>query len=148
MRSMSRILAVAGFTLLAACSDATGAQQRTLYQRLGGYDAIAAVTDDFIGRLLGDPTFARFFPGLSTDSKKHLRQLVVEQLCQAAGGPCIYTGRTMKASHAGLAITEGEWNAAAGHLVASLNKFHVGAKEKDEVVAFVVTLKPDIVEKP
>ena len=85
---------------------------------------------------------------MSTDSKKHLRQLVVEQLCQAAGGPCIYTGRTMKASHAGLAITEGEWNAAAGHLVASLNKFHVGAKEKDEVVAFVVTLKPDIVEKP
>ena len=62
--------------------------------------------------------------------------------------PCFYTGRTMKASHAGLGITEAEWNAAATHLVAALDKYHVRKPEKDEVIAFVITLKPDIVEKP
>jgi hemoglobin len=123
------------------------AQQKSLYQRLGGYDAIAAVVDEFIGRLAGDQQFARFFAGLSTDSKKRLRQLLVEQLCEAAGGPCLYTGRAMKASHAGLGITEKEWEAGAKHLIAALDKFKVPQKEKDEVVAFVSTLKKEIVEK-
>jgi hemoglobin len=122
--------------------------QKTLYQRLGGYDAIAAVVDDFIGRLAGDQTFARFFLGFSVDSKKKLRQHIVNQFCEATGGPCIYTGRTMKASHMGLGITEAEWQAGAKHLVAALDKFKVPAKEKDDVIAFVSTLKADIVEKP
>jgi hemoglobin len=127
----------------------SAAQQapKTLYQRLGGYDAIALVTDDFVGRLAGDPRFARFFAGLSTDSKIRLRQHVVDQLCQVAGGPCFYTGRTMKVSHSGLGITGAEWDAAAGHLSASLDKYHVPAKEKGEVIAAVVKLRPDIVEK-
>ncbi len=123
------------------------AQQRSLYQRLGGYDAIAAVVDEFIGRLSGDQQFARFFAGFSTDSKKRLRQLLVEQLCEAAGGPCLYTGRAMKTSHAGLGITEKEWEAGAKHLIAALDKFKVPQKEKDEVVAFVSTLKKEIVEE-
>lgn len=137
--------------LLIGCAD-TQAQQnraaeRSLYQRLGGYDAIAAVTDDFIARLAGDAQFARFFGGLSTDSKLHLRQMVVEQLCAASGGPCVYVGRTMKASHAGLGITEREWSDAAAHLVASMDRYKVAKGEKDQVIAFVSTLKPDIVEK-
>ncbi len=120
----------------------------SLYKRLGGYDAIAAVTDDFIGRLVGDTQFKGFFAGHSTDSLKRIRQLVVDQLCAATGGPCVYIGRDMKTSHAGLNITEKDWDASVKHLVASLDKFSVPAKEKDDVLAAVSTLKKDIVDKP
>jgi len=120
---------------------------KSLYQRLGGYDAIAAVVDDFIGRLVADKQFSRFFGGSSVDSKKRLRQLIVDQFCEGTGGPCYYTGRPMKTSHTGLGITEQEWDVAAKHLIAALDKFKVPGKEKDEVIAFVTTLKKDIVEK-
>ena len=120
----------------------------SLYNRLGGYDALAAVTDDFLARLSTDPGLARFFVGHSTDSIKRIRQHVVDQLCAATGGPCVYTGRDMKTSHAGLAITEKDWDGSVRHLVATLDKFSVPAKEKDEVLTTVSTLKKDIVEKP
>ena len=119
----------------------------TLYKRLGGYDAVAAVADDFIGRLANDKQLGRFLTGLSEDSKKRLRQLIVDQFCAVTGGPCLYVGRDMKTSHRGLGITESDWDAAAKHLVATLNKFKVGKKEQDELVAAVTSLKPDIVEK-
>ena len=121
--------------------------QKSLYERLGGYNAIAAVVDDFIGRLVSDKQLAPFFQGHSTDSLKKIRQHVVDQICEGAGGPCIYTGRDMKTSHKGLGITEAQWDASAKHLVETLDKFKVPAKEKDEVLAFVSTLKKDIVEK-
>jgi hemoglobin len=120
----------------------------TLYKRLGGYDAIAAVTDDFIARALGDARIRRMFEGLSTDSKNRFRQHLVEQLCAATGGPCVYTGRSMKASHAGIGITEGDWTAAVGHLAATLDKYKVPDKEKNELLALLVPMKSDIVEKP
>jgi hemoglobin len=123
------------------------AQEKSLYQRLGGYDALAAVVDDFVGRLVADKQFDKFFMGHSVDSKKRIRQHILDQFCAATGGPCIYTGRDMKTSHMGLGITEAEWDAAAKHLVASLDKFKVPEKEKGEVLAFVTTLKKDIVEK-
>lgn len=121
--------------------------QKSLYERLGGYNALAAVVDDFIGRLVADQKFNRFFVGFSTDSKKRIRQHVVDQLCEAAGGPCVYTGRSMKTSHAGIGITEAEWEEGAKHLAASLDKFKVPAKEKQEVLTFVSSLKADIVDK-
>lgn len=120
---------------------------KSLYERLGGYDAIAAVVDDFVGRLVSDQQFSRFFAGHSVDSKKRIRQHILDQFCAAAGGPCVYTGRDMKASHQGLGITETEWDAAAKHLVASLDKFKVGKREKDDLLAFVSSVKKDIVEK-
>ena len=118
---------------------------QSLYKRLGGYDAIAAVTDDFIGRLVTDQQLSRFFIGASTDSKKRIRQLVVDQLCAATGGPCVYVGRSMKAAHEGLGITEGDWNAAVKHLVATLDKFQVAEKEKGELLGLAGSLKGDIV---
>jgi hemoglobin len=136
-------------TILLALAPAAGAstQEKSLYQRIGGYDALAAVVDDFLGRLLNDKKFEKFFIGQSTDSEKKIRQHVIDQLCVAAGGPCIYLGRDMKTSHGGLGITAAEWDAAAKHLADSLDKFKVPAKEKDEVLAFVTTLRKDIVEK-
>lgn len=128
-------------------SPAQEKSAKTLYQRLGGYDALAAVTDDFIGRLVSDQQLARFFGGVSTDSKKRIRQLVVDQLCAATGGPCLYIGRDMKTAHAGLGISEKEWDISAKHLVATLDKFKVPQKEKDEVLKTIGGLKKDIVEK-
>src|SRR5919201_1719570 len=139
--------------LLGGCASSTLAQSQasgspeTLYKRLGGYDAIAAVTDDFIGRLASDKQLARFLVGLSADSQKKLRQHVVDQLCEATGGPCFYIGRSMKASHAGLGITESDWQVTVKHLVASLDKFKVPEKEKGEMLAIASSLKADIVEK-
>jgi hemoglobin len=119
----------------------------TLYKRVGGYEAIAAVSDDFIGRLASDKQLARFLVGLSADSQKKLRQHVVDQLCEATGGPCIYIGRSMKVSHAGLGITEEDWQLTVKHLVATLDKFKVPDKEKGELLAIASSLKVDIVEK-
>lgn len=113
----------------AAQSQASGSAA-TLYKRLGGYDAIAAVTDDFIGRLAADKQLARFLVGLSADSQKKLRQHVIDQLCEATSGPCIYIGRSMKVSHAGIGITEDDWQSTVRHLVATLDKFKVPEKEK------------------
>ncbi len=122
-------------------------EKKTLYARLGGYDAIAAVVDDFITRLATDKRFERFFTGFSDDSKKRLRQHILDQFCVAAGGPCVYMGRDMKTTHKGLGITEADWDAAAKHLVEALDKYKVPQAEKDELLAFVVTQKKDIVEK-
>lgn len=119
--------------------------EKSLYQRIGGYDAIAAVCDDFIVRLATDPQLGRFFTGLSDDSKKRVRQLVVDQLCAVMGGPCVYIGRDMKTAHQGLGITESDWETSVKHLVATLDKFKVPQKEKDEVLAAASSLKADIV---
>lgn len=117
----------------------------SLYKRLGGYDAIAAVTDDFIGRLIADPQTSKFFLGFSDDSKKRIRQHVVDFLCQATGGPCVYTGRDMKTAHAGSKISEADWDASIKDLTATLDKFKVPAKEKGEVLNALGPLKNDIV---
>ena len=121
--------------------------EKSLYQRLGGYDAIAAVVDDFIGRLVADKRFTKFFVGHSEDSLKKIRMHVIDQLCAAAGGPCLYIGRDMRTTHHGLGITSDDWDASANHLVESLDKFKVPKAEKDELLAFVSTLKKDIVDK-
>jgi len=143
-----RSVFVASMLAVALAAPAFGQQPPTLYKRLGGYDAIVAVTDDFLGRLSTDPQFAKFFAGHSTDSIKRLRQHVVDFLCMATGGPCIYTGRDMKTSHAGLGITEKDWDVSVKDLIATLDKFNVPAKEKDEVLGAVGGIKKDIVEKP
>ena len=122
-----------------------GKQEKSLYERLGGYNAIAAVTDDVFGRMVEDKQIARFFVGHGTDTKKRQRQLIVDMLCESAGGPCIYTGRDMKTTHTGLNITESDWEIGIKHLTATLDKFKVPQKEKSEMLAAVSGLKQDIV---
>ena len=118
---------------------------KSLYERLGGYNAIAAVVDDFMEGQVKDPQLSRFFVGHSTNSKKRIRQLIVDQICEAAGGPCVYTGRDMKTTHTGLNITESDWQVGVKLLTATLDKFKVPQKEKDDVFAAVSGLKRDIV---
>jgi hemoglobin len=117
----------------------------SLYQRLGGYDAIAAVTDEFIGRLATDKKLSKFFVGLSDNSKARVRQHVVDLICATTGGPCVYLGQDMKTAHKGLNITEAEWQASVDDFTATLDKFGVKQKERDELFAILNKVKPDIV---
>lgn len=151
---MKRILVVLAIALFCSVPlfaqmdmKKTETKEKSLYERLGGFDAIAAVADDFIGRLAASKQLGRFVVGLSDDSKKKLRQHFVEFLCNATGGPCIYMGRDMKTSHTGLGITEADWDESVKLLIETLDKFKVPQKEKDEVLAAVGSLKKDIVEK-
>jgi hemoglobin len=143
------VMIAAWFLLILFGSGFVYSLQKTdsLYKRLGGYDAIAAVTDDFIGRLATDPTESRFFVGHSDDSNQRIRQHIVDQLCQVTGGPCVYKGRDMKTTHKGLGITQADWDISVKHLVATLDKFKVPEKEKNEVLTAVSGLKDQIVEK-
>lgn len=140
------LFVILAIVALFASSQIVSAQD-SLYKRLGGYDALAAVTDKFIARLATDKQLGRFFVGASDDSKKRIRQLLLDQLCAATGGPCIYLGRDMKTAHKGLGITESDWDIGIRHLVATLDEFKVPKREKDEVLSALSTLKKDIVEK-
>src|SRR5215470_11867371 len=100
--ALSTITAAQSTTLKSAHGAAPAQEKKSLYARLGGYDAIALVVDDFITRLATDKRFERFFTGFSDDSKKRLRQHILDQFCAAAGGPCVYTGRDMRTVHKGL----------------------------------------------
>jgi hemoglobin len=149
---MKQVLATLLIAMVVAAGAAPSAvaappQQggQSLYTRLGGYDALAAVTQDFIGRLATDPALAKFFTGLNDTSKERVVSHVVDFLCKATGGPCIYTGQDMKTAHTGLHITEAEWNTSAAHLTETLNKFKVPAKEQAEVMAAISGLKGQIV---
>jgi hemoglobin len=149
-KNRSICLALALFALIASVSpvrNASAQDSSSLYNRLGGYDALAKVTDDFITALATDKTLGRFFVGASDNSKMRIRQLVLDQLCAATGGPCVYIGRDMKTVHKGLGISEEDWNIAVKHLVNTLTKFKVPEKEQKELASALTTLKADIVEK-
>jgi hemoglobin len=121
--------------------------EKTLYRRLGGYDVIAAVIDEFLSRFGSDPRLARFGGGRSLDSRQRSRQLLVDQICSLAGGPCVYVGRDMKTVHAGLGIIEAEWQATLQCVSAALEKYGVAGREKEEFLAIFQEYKDDIVEK-
>jgi len=119
---------------------------KTLYERLGGYDAISAVANDLLPRLQADLQLARFWQNRGEDGLKREKQLLIDFLCSSAGGPLYYTGRDMKTSHIGMKISESDWSRFLGHLNATLEAFQAPRAERDQVVAFIQSTKPDIVE--
>ncbi|POX97719.1 group 1 truncated hemoglobin [Mycobacterium kansasii] len=119
---------------------------RTLYERLGGYDAISAVSHDLVDRLQKDPQLGRFWQHRGEDGLKRERQLLVDFLCAATGGPMYYRGRDMALTHRGMRISESDWAIFLQHADATLKRFEVPQAEYDEVVAFVQTTKGEIVE--
>jgi len=120
---------------------------RSLYERLGGYDAIAAVANDLLSRLQSDPRLARFWQNRGEDGVRREKQLLIDFLCANSGGPLYYTGRDMKISHLGMRIDEGDWSAFLKHLNATLDAFRVARTEHDQVVAFIQSTRSDIVEE-
>jgi len=123
------------------------AMEKSLYERLGGYDAIAAVVNELATRLVTDRKLGVYFKGLSNDSKRRLIAHLTDFVCSATGGPCIYTGRDMKTSHEGLGITEKDWDRFVKITKEVLDKFKVPAREQQELLQAIAPLKPVIVEK-
>ena len=130
--------------LLGACQDMgmKPMQQKSLYDRLGGLGAITAVVDDFVGNVAADNRINKFFA--KTDIPR-LKRLLVEQICAGTGGPCTYTGRDMRSAHAGMGITDAQFNALVEDLVKTLDKFKVPEKEKGELLGILGPMKPSIV---
>lgn len=127
-----------------ACAIAASSQQKSLYERLGGQPAIEAVVKDFGGRVLADKRVNKKFA--RSDANRLIKNLI-DFVCVATGGPCTYTGKSMKEAHKHMAVTTGEFNALADDLVATLNKFKVPDKERNDLMAAIGPLAKDIVEK-
>src|SRR5262244_1115851 len=135
-------------TLLAFVSGAL-AKEKSLYDRLGGKKAIIAVVDEFVGRVAADTRINKFFTAVASDPK-HLdafKMKLVDQICEASGGPCKYKGMDMKSAHAGMGITASDFDALVEDLVAALDKFKVGAAEKQQLLGVLGPMKSAIVTK-
>jgi len=120
--------------------------EKTLYERLGGYDAISAVVKDLLPRLMSDSRLGRFWENRGADGINREEQLLIDFLCSSAGGPLLYTGRDNKTSHKGMGISESDWEKFIGHLNATLEKFELPQQEHSDVIGFIESTKADIVE--
>ena len=139
------VVVLAAVTLVAGCSsmESGGTKaQPSLYERLGGKPAITAVVDDFIGNVAADTRINRRFANANIP---RLKTRLVDQICEASGGPCKYTGQNMRDAHTGMKITDAEFGALVEDLVKSLDKFKVPAREKNELLGALGGMKPDIV---
>ena len=137
------ILVISAFASIAGAGSAS-AQQASLYQRLGGYPAIQAVVDDFVGNVAADRRINRFFANADLSRLKHN---LVDQICAGTGGWCVYTGRDMKTVHAGMGIRSRHFNALLQDLQKTLRKFKVPGREQNELLAVLGPMKPDIVTR-
>ena len=115
----------------------------TLFERLGGLDAITAVVDSFVTRCAGDGRINAKF--VRTDVPR-LKKMLIDQVCEASGGPCTYTGRSMKETHDGMGVTGGEFDALVEDLVATLDEFDVPEAEKQELLGALAPMRGEIVE--
>jgi hemoglobin len=124
----------------------TDSGDRSLYQRLGGYDAIAAATDDLLERVQADPRLKDFWKGASVDNRRRGRQLIVDYMVEAAGGPAFYGGRDMRRAHEGMRIDDEDWAVFMRHAAATLDHFAVPEREREDVLGFFTSLRDDVVE--
>ncbi|MBT5376481.1 MAG: group 1 truncated hemoglobin [Nitrospinaceae bacterium] len=120
--------------------------QKTLYDRLGGYDGLTAFANDLLPRLQNDAQLGRFWKNRGDDGIAREKQLLIDFLCSATGGPIYYTGRDMKITHKGMGINENDWEIFLEHAGTTMKALQVQTQECDEVVAFVLSLKEDIVD--
>jgi hemoglobin len=146
VKVLAGALVVAGTVALQAQATT---QKKTLYDNLGGKTAIVAVVDDFVGNVAADKRINAFFAADVKDPARlaKFKGNLVDQICQAAGGPCKYTGKDMKTAHAGMGISTADFNALVEDLVKSLNKFKVAKADQDTLLAVLGPMKAQIVEK-
>jgi hemoglobin len=120
-----------------------GTVEGSLYERLGGVEAITAVARAFDERAGKDDRINQKFARTNLD---RLTKEFIDQLCQDTGGPCTYTGLSMKKSHTNMGVTNGEFDAFMEDLVAVLDDFKVGKAEQDELLNLLWPMRADIVE--
>ena len=129
----------------AAPTDVVGGA--TLYQRIGGYDSIAGIVDDFLARMAEDDRLQGHFADLSEDDMRQVRQDTVDFVCERTGGPCFYTGRDMAEAHEGTGISPADWERATELMAAALDTSGVQGELRDEIGAFLAGLREDIVDE-
>ena len=146
---MNRHWAKALVVVALALGVASGswAKEKSLFDRLGGKKAITAVVDEFVGRVAADNRIIKYFMAAASDPKRlaSFKMKLVDQICQASGGPCKYKGKDMKTAHAGMGITSAAFDALVEDLVGALDKFKVGAAEKQQLLGVLGPMKKDIV---
>ena len=148
MSKIRTLVLVVVVTLLSITAGAqTAAKGKSLYDRLGGKGAITAVVDEFVARVAADNRINHFFAATASNPPRlaAFKGKLVDQICQAAGGPCKYTGKDMKTAHQGMGITTADFNALVEDLVKALDKFKVPEKEKGELLGALGGMKGDIV---
>jgi hemoglobin len=140
---MVALLVLMTFSALSVAKD------KTLYDNLGKKKGIEAVVNDFVGRCATDPRIKGFFTADVQDPKRlaHFKMELVNQICQASGGPCKYTGKSMKDAHAGMGVSDADFNALVEDLVAAINKANVAEADKNTLLGVLGPMKSDIVEK-
>jgi hemoglobin len=145
----AKVLCSALMVLFMVTVSFAATMEKSLYDRLGGKKAIVAVVDEFVARVAADKRINGFFKDTAADPKRlaKFKNNLVNQICQATGGPCKYTGKDMKTAHKGMGITDADFNALVEDLSGALDKFKVGAKEKGDLLAALGPMKKDIVEK-
>lgn len=121
-------------------------KSKSLYERLGGYDAIAAVVNNLIPRLMADEQLGRFWAHRGDDGVQREKQLLVDFLCNASGGPMYYTGRDMTLAHRGMRISSSDWQRFVEHLEQTLASFELPDSEVTDVMTFIASTKNEIVE--
>ena len=143
---MRKLLIASLFVLGCASSNSSTktTAKKSLYDRLGGKDAITAVVGEFVTRIGADDKINARFANVDLT---HLKQMLVEQICEASGGPCKYTGKDMKTAHAGQNITEEEFNALGEDMKGALDKFKVAADAQNDLLGALTPMKSDIVGK-
>ena len=148
-KQFSKLATVLTLTAALAIPTLSLAKDKTLYERLGGKKAITAVVDEFVGRVAMDARINHYFAQTAADPArlKTFKMNLVDQICQATGGPCKYTGKDMKSAHAGMGITSADFNALVEDLSGALDKFKVQDKEKNELLGALAPMKSDIVTK-
>lgn len=119
--------------------------ETTLYDRLGGYDAIAAVATGLLRRLHADQTIGRFWRDRGTDGIAREKQLLIDFLANASGGPMLYVGRGLLQSHAGMGITDQDWELFLGYLNQTLDEFSVPEAERSDLLSYLDTTRPELV---
>lgn len=119
---------------------------KTLYERLGGYDAIVAAVDAILPRLIADERLGRFWLNRGDDGVERERQLLIDYLANASGGPMYYTGRDMKLTHVGMGIDSDDWTVFTGHVAGALESLGVGGAELTDTLGFIESLRDDIVD--
>lgn len=132
---------------LSAPEPESESDQKTLYQRLGGYDVVTAILDDTGPRVMNDPELSKFFTSDDEEMAKRGRQLAVNLLCELTGGPCFYTGPDMKTIHEGLGITDEHWQSFLGYLGETMDELNIDNDEKTDFIAVIASLGGDIVDQ-
>ena len=155
-RSISGVVIIAALIVAVSGAVALGqdkkgaAKEKTLYDRLGGKGAITKVVDEFVSNCAADTKINAFFAKTAADPArlKKFKANLVDQICEASGGPCKYKGKDMKAAHMGMGVSGADFTALVEDLSGALDKFKVGAHEKDQLLGALAPMKTQIVEKP